>query len=81
VEPNRELILEDARSICEGLWRISQLAQEAAETLDSRIESEDLDGLAEAAEVREALERLQVLSLEVSEEVDAYQDRHGRRGR
>ena len=27
-------------------------------------------------EVREALERLQALSLEVSEELDAYQDRH-----
>ena len=31
----------------------------------------------EAVEVREALERLQTLSLEVSEEIDAYQTRHG----
>jgi hypothetical protein len=31
----------------------------------------------EAVEVREALERLQTLSLEVSEEIDAYQNRHG----
>jgi hypothetical protein len=27
-------------------------------------------------EVREVLERLQILSLEVSEELDAYQNRH-----
>jgi hypothetical protein len=33
--------------------------------------------MAEAVEVREALERLQTLSIEVSEEVDAYQNRHG----
>jgi hypothetical protein len=39
---------------------------------------EDLAGMAEAVEVREALERLQALSLEVSEELDAYQDRHAR---
>jgi hypothetical protein len=31
----------------------------------------------EAIEVREALERLQALGIEVSEEVDAYQDWHG----
>jgi hypothetical protein len=55
---------------------MAQLAQDAAETLGARIEAEDLDGRSEAVEVREALERLQVLSLEVSEELDAYQDRH-----
>ena len=44
--------------------------------LDARLEDEDLDGQVEAVEVREALERVQSLSLEVSEEVDAYQDRH-----
>jgi hypothetical protein len=76
VELNPELRLEDARSIRDGLWRMAQLAQVAAESLDSRIEDEDLDGLAEAVEVREALERLQVLSLEISEELDAYQERH-----
>jgi hypothetical protein len=32
-----ELILEDARSIREGLRRMARLAQEAAETLDARI--------------------------------------------
>ena len=29
-------------------------------------------------EVREAIERLQALIFEVSEEIDAYQDRHAR---
>jgi hypothetical protein len=29
-------------------------------------------------EVREAIERLQALTIEVSEEIDAYQDRHAR---
>ena len=73
-----ELMLEEARSIQEGLWRMAQLAQDAAETLDTRIEDEDLNGMAETVEVREALERLQDLNLEVSEELDAYQDRHGK---
>jgi hypothetical protein len=76
VDSEHELMLEDARSIREGLWRIAQLAQDAAESLDERIEDEDLDGMAEAVEVREVLERLQALSLEVSEEIDAYQQRH-----
>jgi hypothetical protein len=57
---------------------MAQLAQDAAETLDEKIEDENLDGLAEAVEVRETLERMQTLSLEVSEELDAYQQRHGR---
>jgi hypothetical protein len=78
VEADRELMLEDARSIREGLWRMAQLAQDAAESLDSRIEDEALDGLTEAVEVREALERLQAISLEVSEELDAYQQRYAR---
>jgi hypothetical protein len=46
--------------------------------LDSRIEDEDLDGLAEAVEVRKALERLQALSLGVSGDLDAYQKRYAR---
>jgi hypothetical protein len=78
VESDRELMLEDARLISEGLWRMAQFAQEAAESLDARIKEENLDGRVEAVEVREALERLQAISLEVSEELDAYQDRHGR---
>ena len=56
MEADRELILEDARTIRDAMWRIAQLAQDAAETLDARLEDEDLDGRAEAAEVREALE-------------------------
>jgi hypothetical protein len=72
VQPDPELILEDARSIRDAMWRMAQLAQDAAETLDARLEDEDLDGSAEA------LEQVQALSLEVSEEVDAYQDRHTR---
>jgi hypothetical protein len=76
MEPNRELILEDASSIRDGLWRMVRLAQDAAEMLDTRIEDESLDGLTEVVEVREALERGQTLSLEVSEELDAYQQRH-----
>jgi valyl-tRNA synthetase len=78
MEADGELMLEDARSIREGLWRMARYVQDAAEALGSRIEDEDLDGLAEAVEVREALERLQALSLEVSEELDAYQQRHAR---
>jgi hypothetical protein len=76
VESERELILEDGCSIREAMWRMAQLAQDAAEALDARIEDEDLDGQAEVVEVREALERLQALSLEVSEELDAYQQRY-----
>jgi hypothetical protein len=78
VESDRELILEDAHSISEGLWRMVRYIQDAAETMDARIEDEDLDGWTEAVEVREALERLQAISLEVSEEVDAYQERYSR---
>jgi hypothetical protein len=78
VESDRELMLEDAQSISQGLWRMAQLAQDAAESLDARIEVEDLDGMEEAVEVREVLERLQVLSLEVSEELDADQQRYAR---
>ena len=52
------------------------LGQEAAEALDKRVEDEDLDGLVEAVEVRKTLERMQSLSLELSEELDAYQARH-----
>jgi len=77
VQPDPEL-LEDARSIREGLWRMARLAQDAAETLDAGIENENLDGLAEAVEMREALERLPVVGLEVREMLDAYQDKHAR---
>ena len=76
MEPDRDLILEDARSISDGLRRMVRLAQDAAEALDSRIEDEALDGETEAEELRDALERVQALSLEISEELDAYQNRH-----
>ena len=78
MQPDHELMLEDARSIREGLWRMAQLAQDAAEALAERIEDEILDGRTEAGDLREALERVQALSLQVSEELDAYQQRHGR---
>jgi hypothetical protein len=55
---------------------MTRLAQDATDLLDARIENEDLDGMEEAIEVRETLERLQALSIEVSEELDAYQSRH-----
>ena len=77
VDSDRELMLEDARSIRKGLLRMARLAQDAAEALDARIESEDLNGMAETVEVHEVLERLQALSIEVSEELDAYQTRYG----
>jgi hypothetical protein len=78
VDSDHDLMLEDTRSILVGLLRMARLAQGAAEALDGRIEDEDLDGMAEAVEVREAVERVQTLSLEVSEELDAYQQRHAR---
>lgn len=78
MDPDRELMLEDDRSILDGLWRMARLAQDASEALDGRIEDEDLDGTAEAVEVREALERVQALSIEVSKELDVYQQRYAR---
>ena len=77
MDSERELILEDARSILAGLWRMTGLAQETAEVLNRRIEDEDLDGLSETVEVREVLERLQILSVVISEELDAYHTRYG----
>jgi hypothetical protein len=75
MEAEPERILEEARSIREGLRHIARYAQDAGEKLGARIEDEDLNGMAEAVEVREALQRLHALSLEVSEELDAYQER------
>jgi hypothetical protein len=81
MESGRELVLEGSHSIREALWRMAEiLAQDAAETLDTRIEVEILNGKTETVEVREALvERLQALSLERSERLDAYQKRHAPR--
>jgi hypothetical protein len=78
VESIPELMLEDIRSISEGLRRMARYHQDAAESLAARMESEDLDGRAEAMEVREALEQVQDISLEVSEELDTYQQRQAR---
>jgi hypothetical protein len=55
-----------------GAKEVDARVEDAAESLDTRIEDEDLDGRTEAVEVREALERLQALSLEVSEGIDTY---------
>jgi hypothetical protein len=71
-------MLEDAHSMSEGLWRMAQLAQDAAEALDARIEDENLDVRLEAMEVPQVLKRLRTLSIEVGEELDAYQKRHTR---
>jgi hypothetical protein len=76
VEPEPELILEDATLIRDAMRCLVRYASDATEALEARIEVEDLAGRMEAEELREALERLQNLSLEVSEELDAYQDRH-----
>ena len=78
MEPNPELRLEEARSLREGVWRIAQLAQNAAEKLDTKIEDETLDGNTEDEELREALGLVQALSLENSEELDAYQNKYAR---
>jgi hypothetical protein len=42
----------------------------------AKIEDERLDGRTEAEDVRTILELIQNLSLEVSEDLDAYQERH-----
>jgi hypothetical protein len=68
--------LEHLSSIRDAMRQISQEAAVAVELLDSRIEDERLDGRTEAVEVRAILELIQSLSLEVSEELDAYQERY-----
>jgi hypothetical protein len=56
--------------------QISQEAAVAVDLLDAKIEDERLDGRTEAEDVRTILEPIQSLTLEVSEELDAYQQRH-----
>jgi hypothetical protein len=68
--------LEDISSIRDAMRQISQEAEAVVELLDMRIEEEHLDGSTEAEDVRSVLELIQNLSLEVSEELDAYQRRH-----
>jgi hypothetical protein len=62
----------------EAMRRILRYASGATEKLDDRIYAEDLNGEVETVELREALEWVQTLSLEISEELDAYQSRHAR---
>jgi ferric-dicitrate binding protein FerR (iron transport regulator) len=68
--------LADLSSIRDAIRQISQEAEAVVELLDMRIEDEHLDGSTEAEDVRSVLELIQSLSLEVSEELDAYQDRY-----
>jgi hypothetical protein len=68
--------LEDISSIRDAMRQISQEAQAVVELLDMRIEEEHLDGTTEAEDVRSVLEVIQSLTLDVSEEIDAYQERH-----
>jgi hypothetical protein len=68
--------LEDISSIRDAMRQISQEAAVAVDLLDAKVEDGLLDGKTEAGDVRAILELIQSLSLEVSEELDAYQDRH-----
>jgi hypothetical protein len=67
--------LEDMSSIRDAMRQISLEAQAVVDLLDVRIENEHLDGSTEAEEVRSVLELIQSLTLEVSENLDAYQER------
>ena len=68
--------LEDITSVRDAMRQISQEAEAVVELLDVRIEEEHLDGRTEAEDVRSVLELIQNLSLEVSEKLDAYQERY-----
>ena len=68
--------LEDISSIRDAMRQISQEASVAVDLLDAKIEDERLDGRTEAEEVRLILDLIQNLSLEISEELDAYQERY-----
>ena len=68
--------LEAIGGIRNAMRQISQEAAVAVDLLDAKIEDERLDGRTEAEEVRTVLALIQNLSLEVSEELDAYQGRY-----
>jgi phosphoribosylformimino-5-aminoimidazole carboxamide ribonucleotide (ProFAR) isomerase len=70
--------LEDISSIRDAMRQISQEAEAVVDLLDVRIEEEHLDGWTEAEDVRTVLELIQSLTLEVSEVLDIYQQRHAR---
>ena len=70
--------LEDISSIRDAMRQISQEASVAVDLLDAKLEDERLDGRTEALDIRTILELIQTLSLEVSEELDTYLERHAR---
>jgi hypothetical protein len=70
--------LEDVSSIRDAMRQMSQEASVAVDLLDAKLEDERLDGKTEAEDVRTILELIQNLSLKVSEQLDAYQQRHAR---
>jgi predicted transcriptional regulator len=72
-DPQRPEIIS---SIRDAMRQISQEAEAVVELLDVRMKNEHLDGRTEAEDVRTVLELIHNLSLEVSEELDAYQERH-----
>jgi hypothetical protein len=68
--------LESIISIRDAMRQISQEADAVVELLDARIEGEYIDGITEAQDVRSVLELIQSLTLEVSEQLDTYRERH-----
>ncbi len=68
--------LGDISSIRDAMRQISQEAAVAVELLDAMIGDESLDGSTEAQGVRMILEVIQNLTIEVSKELDVYQERH-----
>ena len=73
LDPER---LEHIASIRDEMRQISLEAEAVVELLDTRIENEHLDGRTEAEDVRSVLELIQSLTLEASEDLDAYQRRY-----
>jgi hypothetical protein len=68
--------LKDISSIHDAMRQIGQEASVAVDLLDAKVEDGLLDGRTEAGDVRAILELIQSLTLEVTEELDAYQDRY-----
>jgi hypothetical protein len=75
VQPNLQR-LEDINSIRDAMRQIGLEAQAVVELLDARIEDEHLDGSTEAEDVCSVLELIQSLTLEVSGDLDAYQQQY-----
>jgi hypothetical protein len=68
--------LEDISSLRDAMRQISQEASVAVDLLDAKVEDGLLDGKTEAGDVRAILELIQSLILEVSEDLDSYQERY-----